>query len=365
MKKVLAIFLCIAMLFACACQGGGNGKDSKYDILKPSDAADDMSIFDNTQGTMTLWRVTTDSISEANELLDLIIEYLASQGLTDEIKALYLLDAGIAGNYGSILPIKVLFKDENADPVFVPVYRDDIKYTKGMCCMGHFRDSEVQNGEFFNKIIEVSDTFDKKLKNDLGFLRDDVDIYFPIKMTRDLSFEMPDKAMTMLWGDTASTYTKFAVAMWSDQLDENSTKIDGVDYQRINNDNIKTLDDLKTFLASSFTEDESSNIYDAFPYLVSGESPVYKEYEGSLYIQPIGIGSDITLKGIEVKYVAKQEDLRLFMILEATRAVMDDDWNEVGESFEEYLIVFEKDNAGQWKCDHYVDIPFHMYESMF
>ena len=365
MKKFLALLLAMLMLFTCACGGGSNkpGQSDKYDAVKPLNDPVEKYIEDSGLGNLYLSHVDTGSYGDdAKVLLDLVEEYLGTQGISAKIKAMYSIAFGLAGNFDDVIVVKVEFEDESVLPIYIEILHDFRKYTAGYSVMGSFRDSDVSNKDYFNKALSIMEAYDKKLSADLGFLRDDVFVGFSIRMTRDLSFHMPDANDELLRGNTMAVYNKFTLASWYDTLDE-PKELDGFWVQRINDPNITSLDSLNTFLQSAFTQRVAKEIMDAFPYLVSGDYPVYIEKDGSLYIQPIGMGGPEDLLDAKVKYVAQQGDSREFMIIEATRCDRDDNFEPINIRYTEHLYVFEKQSDGTWRCDHYDDYVFGRYES--
>ncbi|MBO4819610.1 MAG: hypothetical protein J5528_05655 [Firmicutes bacterium] len=365
MKKAAAFLLVLAMLFACGCGGGSNEsqKDDKYDAVKPGTGEDGLYITDSTWGTnFNMTHVDTESFGEdAKAMLDLAEGYLSGQGIGAKIKAMYSIAFGMAGNFDDVLVLKIFFTDESVQPIYLEVLHDFRKYSAGWSVMGSFRDSDVTNNEYFNKALSIADGYDEKLTSNIGFLRDDVTVCFPIRITRDLSFQLPDANDETLMGNTREVFNRFTLAGWSDVLDEPTT-IDGIYVQRINDPKITSLASLDVYLGTAFTGRVVKEIKDSYDYLLSGTSPVYIEKDGSVYIQPIGMGGPMGLMDAYVKYVAQQGD-REFVVIEAKRCDFDDDFNPINIHYTEHLFVFEKQGDGSLRCDYYDDYVFGRYTS--
>ena len=365
MKKVLAILLALAMLLACSCGPSGQpAKDDRTDAIKPASGEETVTLYDSTlDQTFTLTRVTTESREDAADMLDVIYAYLESLGITAKIKSMYTVPFGLAGQYADNIPVKVYFTDENVAPIYVMVLKDTIEYTKGLSTMGSFRDADITNNEYFNKCIAVMDAYNAKLKEALGFAKDDVELYFPVFMTRDLSFAIPSESQKDLYGETNTRYFSYILGSWHNDLGE-PQYIGSNYYQPLNRDDIKSRDDLGKYLAGVFTQDRVTEIRAARPDLESGDYPVYYEKDGKLWVAPIGMGGPEDLESIEVKYAAEKNGY-LFFVVEATR-VTDrnwDTWEPLSKEYQEFLCVYEK-SGDSWLCDYYTDISFGWYQTM-
>ncbi|MBR0481282.1 MAG: hypothetical protein IJJ48_02285 [Firmicutes bacterium] len=367
MKKLLALLLALVMLFACACDGGKNGsKDDRYDAIKPGDE-EAVTLYDSTLNqTLTLTKVTTESREDASDLLDVIYAYLESLGISAKVKSLYTIPFGLAGNWNEYLPVKVFFEDESVSPIYVIVLKDGTKYTAGLTAMASFRDADVANSEYFNKTLSCIDNWEALLKEALGFQGSDKSIFFPITMTRDLAFATPSDNDKKLYEETNSRYYKYMLALWYDDMGE-SVQINGLWYQPLNRDDIKSRDDLREYLAGVFTEKNVEGIKASRPELESGDYPVYYEYDGKLYVAGIGMGGPEDLESVELKYVAQQRDY-LFFIVEATRADRNwnsstDSWETTNRHYQEFMYIYEKP-VDSWLCDYYTDISFGFYETI-
>ena len=364
MKKICAILLVLAMLFACGCGGGSNApkEDDRYDAVKPVSGEEAVTLYDSTlDQTLTLTRVTTDSRSDAKDLLELVISYLESLGVNAKIKSMYTIPFGLAGNWSEYLPIKVFFDGESVQPIYVIVFKDGIKYTEGLTAVASFRDSDVSNNEYFNKTTGLTDVWNYKLKESLGFASSYKEVFFPITMTRDLAFSTPSESEKELYSETTSRYYKYMLAMWQ-EMGEAQT-INGNYYQKLNRDDIKSKDDLGKYLGGVFTEPVVSGIRNARDFLESGDYPIYLEYDGALYIAPIGMGGPEDLESVEVKYTAQKGNY-LFFIVEATRVDRNwDTWEVIDRHYQEFIIVYEK-SGDSWLCDYFTDISYGFYETM-
>lgn len=363
MKKLLALLLAAVMIFAAGCGGGAPApKDETPSAIKPVENEEKVTLYDRTMSqSLTLTRVTTDSRKDASELYMIIREYLDKLGVTAEIKSLYTIPFGLANNYSECIPVKVYFEDEGVKPIYVDIFKDDTRYTPGLSAIGHYRDEDVVNDEYLTKTTDVLYAWIDKLQESLGFLDSKHDVHFIITCLRDLPLATPSESEKKLFEYTADRYFHYMLASWP-ELGE-ATTIDGQYYQILNRDDIKSVDDLRTYLAGAFTERILLEIQTARPELEMGDHPVYYEKDGALYVAPMGQGGPEDLAGVEVKYSA-QNDNYLFLILEATRVVRNWDTWEVEYSFyEEYMIVYEK-TGDSWLCDFYVDIPFGYYESL-
>ena len=366
MKKFLALLLALLMLFTCAC--GGGDKEPKYDrseAIKPVSGEEAVTLYDSTlDQTLTLTRVTTDSRTDAADLLDLVYTYLESLGITANIKSMYTIPFGLAGNWNEYLPIKVFFDGESVQPIYVLVLKDGIKYTKGITAFASFRDSDISNNEYFNKTTGCIDKWEKDLRDALGFNAPDKNVYFPIFMTRDLPFALPSESEKSLYENMSGRYYKYMLALWYNELDETPQYINGNYYQRLNRDDIRSLDDLGKFLGEAFTQDRVSEIRSARSFLESGDYPIYLEHDGAMYIAPNGMGGPEDLENVEVKYTAQNGDY-LFCIIEATRVERNwDTWEVTDRYYEEYICVFEK-SGDSWLCDCFTDISYGFYQTMF
>ena len=365
MKKVLAVFLALIMIFSCACQKG-NGNNDKNSAIAPVSEEEQLKLHDGgTNQDFDLHRITTDSYKNAQELLDGAIDYMSTLGIGAKIKAMYAIHMGIASEYEEVFPIKIVFEDENIAPIFLVLLKDMRRYTAGMSFMGSFRDTDVADEKYFDKVIEIADLYDAKLKKNLGLLRDDINVCFPIRMTRNLAFSMSSSNTEILLEDTMTIFNKYSLAMWSSELSETDTLSEnGMYYQKLESNVIKSLKDLETYLGTAFTKRNTEEIINTLG-LDSGDSPVYIERNDSLYVMAIGMGGPMGLKSIKPKYVAYQEDARMFVIAEATWVDFDDDFKETGTRYTEHLFVFEKDEQGDWKCDFYDDISFGRFTSSY
>ena len=353
------------MVFACGCGGGSKApEDDRSDAIKPASGEEAVTLYDSTlDQTLTLTRVTTDSREDAKELLNVVYAYLESLGITAKIKSMYTIPFGLAGQYDDILPLKVFFEDENVAPIYIPVFHDGREWTKGLTAEGSFRDDDVTNSEYFNKTLAVDEAWKNKLKANLGFAKEDIQMYFAIAMTRDLSFSIPDENQKKLYEETVDRYTNYMLATWSNDLGE-PKEIDAGFYQPLNRDDIKTRDDLGKYLGAVFTEENVTAIRQANPDLESGSYPIYYEYDGKLWVAPIGQGGPEDIGNIEVKYAAQKGDY-LFLIIEVTR-IDDrnwDTWEVLKSHYEEHIFVYEK-SGSNWLCDYFEDIPFGYYYTM-
>ena len=366
MRKVLSLLLVLSMLFVFASCGGGDKADSKNDIIKPSSSEEDIYLYDSTWGNIKLLRVTTDSRPDAEELLELIMKYLASLGIDAEIKALYAVPTEAEDYAEGTLPVKVYFKDGSIDPVYVTVMIDKTKYTPGKLCTGSYRDSDVVNDEYLLKSFEQNSAYAEKLADGIGIGNKRTDIsgvFFPIFMVRDLSFELPSESHSKLMSDTIATYEKYVHAEWYNETQEGGVTIDGWLYQKIISDTIKSYEDLKAFRMRSFTEFVADEIEVIFG-MTKGEHPIYLEKDGAIYIMPIGMGGPLGYRGAKVKYVA-EKDGYLFMLIEGEWTDFDDDFNPTAPYYTYDMYVYEKDASGAWKCDSYADIAMRRYETGF
>ena len=363
MKKITAILLVLAMLFACGCGGGKNDpKDDRSDAIKPAEGEEAVTLYDSTlDQTLTLTRVTTESREDAADILNLVYSYLEGLGITAKIKSLYTIPFGLAGNWEEYIPIKVFF-DGDVPPAYVIVLRDGTKYTPGMTAMASFRDSDVSNSEYFNKTTNCIDNWTGNLKKALGFGDSDHDVNFPITMTRDLSFALPSDSDKALYEEVVTRYSRYMLALWNEDLGE-AQMIGGNYYQPLNRDDIRKKDDFHDYLAAIFTEDNISPIRSARSDLESGEYPVYYESDGRIYVAPIGMGGPENLEGVEIKYSAQNGNY-LFHIMEATRVERNwDTWEVISRHYEEYIFIYEK-SGDSWLCDYFTDIPFGFYSTM-
>ncbi len=97
--------------------------------------------------------------------------------------------------------------------------------------------------------------------------------------------------------------------------------------------------------------------------MYSGDYPIYLEYDGALYIAPIGMGGPEDLESVEVKYTAQKGNY-LFFIVEATRVDRNwDTWEVIDRYYQEFIIVYEK-SGDSWLCDYFTDISYGFYETM-
>ncbi len=366
MKKILALLLVLSMLFTLAACGGESKKDDKSKIIGPSASEEDIYLHDNTWGDIKLIRVTTASRNDAEELLDLITDYLTSLGMTSKIKSLYIIP-NVSEDYAEeTLFVRVYFEDSSVDYVYVSIHVDKTKYNPGKICVGSFRDADVKNEEYINTAFEKTGDYADKLANDLGIgsKRTDVSgIFFPLYMTRDLSFELPAESHEKLMRETMDAYDKYVHAGWSSESEPGGVSIDGMYYQKIVSDTIKSYDDLRNFRMTYFTEFVADEIEARFG-MTEGDHPIYLEKDGALYFCPIGMGGPFGYKGPKVKYVA-EKDGYLFMLIEGEWTDFDDDYNPTTPYYTYDMFVYEKDTSGTWKCDCYEDIGLRQYESVF
>ena len=189
-----------------------------------------------------------------------------------------------------------------------------------------------------------------------------MEIYFPIRITRNLSFQTAGAADEELLVKTRNVYDKFTLADFYDVLETPPTTVDGFWVQRINDPKFTSIDSLYVYLGTAFTDRVVKEINDRFDYMTEGNSPVYIEKDGSLYVVPIGMGGPEGLMDAKAKYVAQEGNWE-FVIVEATRCDFDDDWNPINTHYTEHLFVFEKQGDGSYRCDYYTDYVFGWYES--
>ena len=364
MKRITAILLALIMIFMCGCGGGTNEKDP-YEAVKPVEGEQLEPIKDSTWGAdFPLTHIDTESRGEdAKVILDIISEYLKSQGMTADIKALYSIAFGIAGNFDDIPVVKVVFTDESVLPVYIPILHDFRQYSKGYSVMGSFRDSDVVGGEYFNKALSVIDNYDSKLKSDIGLLRDDITVNFSPRIIRDLSFKTAGEEDKKLFDDTQNVYSKFTLAMWYDVMEENLTKIGDIYYQKITDPKFNSLASLDVFLGTAFTQREVTEIKDANSEMFEGNYPIYVEKDGALYVAGIGMGGNAYIEDVALKYVAENDNY-YFMIIEVKRCERDDNFEPINPYYTEHLWVFEKQNGGTYRCDYYDDYIFGRFLSM-
>ena len=358
----MILIVAVMMLVLCGCEKPGF---DRYACLDISYASDETSLTDNSNGTLKGVRITNNR-KDAKEILDMIYDYLAAQGIEKNIKAIYDIQAGMAGNFSSVTPVKVVFEDENVEPVYILLFTDFRKYTAGKSIMGDVREKDVINNQYYVKFNEVISTYYDQIKARLGFLNKgaEAQIMFPIEEVRDVTFKEPDKTMEMLRGDTYAAYIRFMLGSWI--VDPEGISINGEYYQKLISDDIKSTEDLVTkHLMKYFTPGVSQDIRAAFSDMFTGEYPVYVDYNGSVYVAPIGMGGPEGLESLEIKSVGEKGDL-LFMILEKVMVELDDDWNPIDGSQQryEYLWIFEKDASGEWKCGEFADPVYEMFTSI-
>ena len=367
MKRLLTVILAIGLLLVSGCTP--TEEDDPYAAIKPSEAgtSEDSKIYDaGLGGDITVKRITTDSREDATELFELIKAYLESQGVTATIKSLHILEVGMAGNWEAVLPVKVLFEDEKVNPVYVVVYQDFRKYTKGMTCMGLFRDSDVINDRYFDKISEVTFGFENNLKKKLGLEDDNIIFNFTVKTTRDLNFSTADKTADMLFNDANSIYQHFIFASWY-EVDENAVEINGNPYNQVLLEGVHTFEDMADYMQVVFSERLAENLLMEF-YRLYNVDHIYVEYNGELYVTTVGMGGPYNLKTITVTKTAQKGDDIKFVIVETTWAnyeYIDDVETEVSEDKVETMFIFVKDENGVWKCDHFEDVIFGWYADSF
>ena len=367
MKKALAVLLVFAMLFAWGCQGENKKNDDKYKAIEPIDGEHMIFIPDPSSGLddcLTRIDKSSNSLGDnAKVVLDVIYEDLESRGITSYAKDVY----GVA--YEAIDPLdeadvyKVFLNDESIEPVFVVILRDIRDYTgEDFCLMGSFTEEALADG-LRSAVMQVVTDYREQLTKDLGFLRDDVEVRFPITITRDLAFAKPSAEQITLYETTKETFEKYTLADW--MMDGNNRiTVNGAPYDKIIDSSVFSMETLGKYLSASFTERVIKQIDKQYSYLKSGNNPVYIEQDGYLYVQGIGLGAPMSFKSVAPKYTALQGDSRLFMIIESEWAVFDSSYNEIGTTYKEDLIVFEKTD-GDWKCDHYTEVPFGNFVTSF
>ena len=392
MKKNIILMLIAAILLLCACTPTDKGTEfDRYGCLDPAYASDKTSIWDNDAGSIDCLRITTDK-ADAKELLDVIYDHLAAQGIEKNIKAIYDVRAGLVGTCTAVMPVKVLFEDENVEPVFVVFFQDSRVYSAGQEIIGDVRDRDVVDDKYVDKFGGLLISFVQKVTSKYDFLKEDaVTPMFDATMIRNLSFSAPDKEMEMLMRNTNSTYLRFGFALWGEMLDSAGVTLDGQYYQKLVSDEIRSTSDLVSkHLGSCFTERVAQDLRKEFSDLFEDETPVYIDYNGYLYVMPIGMGAaeglkliDITfmwdecskqtisaaegLKSTEVKAIAQKDGSLLFMIIEKVMVELDGIFNEIpgSEQKYEFLWVYEKDESGNWKCGQYDDILYGRYTSSY
>ncbi len=367
MKKALAVLLVFAMLFAWGCQGENKKNDDKYKAIEPIDGEHMIFIPDPSSGLddcLTRIDKSSNSLGDnAKVVLDVIYEDLESRGITSYAKDVY----GVA--YEAMDPLdeadvyKVFLNDESIEPVFVVILRDIRDYTgEDYCLIGSFTEEALADG-LRSAVMQVVTDYREQLTKDLGFLRDDVEVRFPITITRDLAFAKPSAEQITLYERTKETFEKYTLAEW--KMDGNNRIIvNGAPYDKIIDSSVFSMETLGKYLSTSFTERVIKQIDKHYSYLKSGNNPVYIEQDGYLYVQGIGLGAPMSFKSVAPKYTALQGDSRLFMIIESEWAVFDSGYNEIGTTYKEDLIVFEKTD-GDWKCDHYTEVPFGNFVTSF
>ncbi len=335
----------------------------RLDAIKPLKDPEKLTLHDNSQGTeFDLIHIDTDSYPDAKDILDVAYAYLEAQGINGLIKAMYKIPMGFAGQYDSFDPIKIIFTDESIPPLYIVPLVDAREYTKGWAVMGSFRDADVSNSEYFNKVLDIHDLYSNGLLEKLGLREEDISVLFPIVMTRDLNFVEPVKSHMILFENSNEVYFKYALATWYDYTSEESATINGNYYQKLNHPDIKSVADFDTYLQSAFTKLCADEIK-LYRDMTGGEYPIYVDHEGAVYVAPMGMGGPEDLEDAYIRAVAQQGDSRLFMIIEAKRCDRDDNWKPINIRYTEHLRVFEKDSEGNWKCDWFDDHVYGFYTS--
>lgn len=121
---------------------------------------------------------------------------------------------------------------------------------------------------------------------------------------------------------------------------EDAIEIDGYVYNRATHDVIKTMDDLKSYLQTMFTDEIVEG-------LLAGDGSgiqLYRDIDGALYTIPAGRGSDI-MKGDETYEIIREGDKKV--IYQVTVEIYDDPFEETVAGTEQYDFPLEYIN-GRW-----------------
>ena len=121
---------------------------------------------------------------------------------------------------------------------------------------------------------------------------------------------------------------------------EDAIEMNGYVYNRATHDVIKTMDDLKSYLQTMFTDEIVEG-------LLAGDGSgiqLYRDIDGALYTIPAGRGSDI-MKGDETYEIIREGDKKV--IYQVTVEIYDDPFEETVAGTEQYDFPLEYIN-GRW-----------------
>ena len=288
----------------------------------------------------------------ADALLSMAEDCLAENGIKAGITDLYSVPLGMAALEYSCDPVIILTDDEavNDDLLFmVPVQYDD-----QLIYAGSFRDSEDPGDYRGSCAVKVSICGDQLAKSQGLCTADGTEsnVLFNIFRLNGLQTEEVPAEIEEVYRGADAALMKYCLCDWR-QPDQWGVDADG--YYTILDENVRTLDGIRSMLGEYFSEEITD-------WLMDNYSDPYKEEDGVLKTMDVGMGSAIDLEDYRPVKIARIGDGHMYLIAEARRIVVDwDDWNtdwlNAPRYSEYYLFELEQTQKG-WTFTDYTDIPF-------
>jgi len=355
MKKLSILLVCLLLLLT-GCSNSNKEEEKKEETVEkidPLEHVEEDKIILTTDGgeKFELSRIESTNRSDADALLQIAVQALEKTNLSAEIRGLYFVPTGLAGNIYSYDPImiKTDSDDINSDPLFMTILMNE----ENKFLLGTFRESDLTDKNYRNGSIALYENLISGLYTKLGLSDEDV-VNFDITKLIGLDLKDVSNDFKKLYNDAAEHYSKVMLAMWDGDY-SNTIQVNGMDYPEIIGQNFTGLASLNTYLQESFTKEVSDAI------MAAVDSNIYTEVGGKLYYAPIGMGGNIFIQSIEPKLMA-DNGLGIYMIVECEVASdVDSDFNFIGIHKEDYLFEFVKENDF-YKCSKFIDIPFGMFE---
>ncbi len=383
MKKITAILLILLLAFSlCACKDGeGSGNNNppvnppsppggQTDPVKPSDPSDpghntDPAEFhredaiqvskeqtprflkDEMAGDVLLTHIDVKSYpNDAQTLLDLAYQALESVYFKANVKAMYEVPLGLAGQFSSFDP--VLIETDNAALNEDPLYMVPLQNEDGYKLIGTFFESDVKDNDHISACSDVYNFFINSILSENGLLRSDTQIMFNAVKLSNLKL----KPVSAEFADLYHAANERILDFFTGNVisDDGWQNVDADGRCKVDLYGLKSLADVKKWLGEYFTEDIAA--------FAMAKTDSYIEKNGALWAYPAGIGDNMSVEDFRPKFMAQKDESTAVLLVELTRIEFDSSWDNItGRHFEEYYFELTKTPQG-WKFSDYTDVCF-------